>query len=425
MTPVGRVVSGVRAFRARFVAPARSWVAEIGWPLVAPAARRIRRVLSTFTSFGWAVLVLTAAAWVASRQLGWQELTVIAAVGAVALLVALAFIVGRSQYVVTVDLASTRVVVGERAVGQVEVRNSSTKALLPATIELPVGASFAAFRLPRLDAGATHEDLFLIPTHRRTVLTVGPVRSVRGDALGLARREVVWTEPTELFVHPRTVPLDGSSAGFLRDLEGMPTRDLSSDDVSFHALREYVPGDDLRHVHWKSTARTGKTMVRQFEETRRSHVAIAVSTSSNDYLGDNSFELAVSVAGSLGLQALKEDKALSVLTLDGPIATRTGKRLLDSLSIIDPVDTQRSVSELARLTGNAVPNASVAILVFGGSVTASSVRSAASVIPIGVRIIAINCDEGATVGRRSIGDIAMLTVGSLDDLPSAMRRVTA
>src|SRR5690606_1690719 len=117
-----------------------------------------------------------------------------------------------------------------------------------------------------------------------------------------------WTEHVELFVHPRTVPLHGSSSGFLKDLEGRPTKDLSSSDVSSHALREYAPGDDRRHVHWKTSARTGTLMVRQFEETRRSHLAVVLSTNAADYDDPEEFELAVSVAGSLGVQALREER---------------------------------------------------------------------------------------------------------------------
>ena len=131
-----------------------------------------------------------------------------------------------------------------------------------------------------------HEDLFTIPTARRAVIVVGPVRSVRADPLHLLRRQVLWTEPEDLFVHPRTVALAGSAAGFIRDLEGMPTTELSSADVSFHALRDYVPGDDRRHIHWKTTARTNKLMVRQFEETRRAHLAISLSINTDEYASE-------------------------------------------------------------------------------------------------------------------------------------------
>ncbi len=117
-----------------------------------------------------------------------------------------------------------------------------------------------------------HEQTFPVPTARRGVLEIGPARTVRADPVGLVRREVVWTDRTQLFVHPRTIGIPSMSTGLIRDLEGLADADLAASDVSFHALREYLPGDERRHIHWRSTARTGRYMVRQFEETRRSHL---------------------------------------------------------------------------------------------------------------------------------------------------------
>ena len=58
-----------------------------------------------------------------------------------------------------------------------------------------------------------------MPAKRRGVITVGPVRSVRSDPIGLIHRQREWTEPVELFVHPETVLLDTRSVGFLKDVE--------------------------------------------------------------------------------------------------------------------------------------------------------------------------------------------------------------
>ena len=250
----------------------------------------------------------------------------------VLLLIAIAFVLGKSMYAVKLDLARTRVAVGDNAVGSIAVENTSPRTVLPAALELPVGQATALFHLPRMKPGQVHEDLFTIPTTRRAVITVGPVRSVRADPLQLLRRQVLWTEPTDLFVHPRTTSLDGPAAGFLKDLEGLTTKDLSNSDIAFHALRDYVPGDDRRHIHWKTTARTGKLMVRQFEETRRSHMAVALSVNTDEYEHDDDFELAISAAASLGRQAIKENRELSVITQRGPIRCETGKNLLDDMT---------------------------------------------------------------------------------------------
>lgn len=228
------------------------------WEVLSPAWGGFRRlwlrfawpVLSVVSILGWGVLGASILLWVTGQLWGWQEAKSAALVAFLLFVFAVAFIVGRSSYGVTLDLARTRVAVGDQAVGSIAVSNTSSRPLLPAALELPVGAATAIFHLPRMKPAQVHEDLFTIPTSRRAVIVVGPVRSVRADPLHLLRRRILWTEPETLFVHPRTVALAGSAAGFIRDLEGMPTTELSSADVSFHALRDYVPGDDRRHIHW-------------------------------------------------------------------------------------------------------------------------------------------------------------------------------
>src|SRR5690606_8103670 len=169
-----------------------------------------------------------------------------------------------------------------------------------------------------------------------------------------------------LYVHPRTVRIESTAAGLVRDLEGKTVKKLSDNDVAFHALREYVPGDDRRYIHWRSSARTGTLMVRQFEETRRSHLAVGLSANSEEYPDAADFELAVSSVGSLGLQAVREEKQLTVMVQAGTIPSRTGKQYLDGLSGVELTPPRRgSIVDLALTLGQAVPGASVAVLACG------------------------------------------------------------
>jgi uncharacterized protein (DUF58 family) len=387
--------------------------------------RYARPVLEVISPLGWIVLAVTVIAWIVGLTLGWAEALVAGLVGVLLLLLAIGFILGRSSYTVDLDLARSRVAVGDRAVGAIEVTNTADRALLPVAMELPVGRATAVFQLPRMRPGAVHEDLFTIPTHRRAVIVVGPVRSVRQDPLGLLRRQLKWTEPQDLFVHPRTVALQGSSAGFIRDLEGLPTKDLSSADVSFHALRDYVPGDDRRHIHWKTVARTNKLMVRQFEETRRAHLAIALSTNTAEYATENDFELAVSVASSIGLEAFKEQRNLSIRTHAGPVHTETGRNMLDDMTRIEGRPLRGTSLDVARETADNVPNASVFFLVTGSQPSPGELRRAANVAPPGVRAFAVRCAHGLETGRASIGDLTVISIGDLQDLGLALRKAAA
>src|SRR5699024_3994021 len=181
--------------------------------------RRIHPVLDVVSPIGWALVGVTAACWIAGLTLHVTELNVIAFALTVPLVIAALFVLGKASYKVTLDLQTHRVVAGTRAVGRVEVANPTQRTILPSRIELAVGSATAQFMVPRLAADAAHEELFAVPTKRRAVLVVGPVRSVRDDPLSLMRRQVTWAKEQELFVHPRTVRLDEAASGFLRDLE--------------------------------------------------------------------------------------------------------------------------------------------------------------------------------------------------------------
>jgi uncharacterized protein (DUF58 family) len=108
-----------------------------------------------------------------------------------------------------------------------------------------------------------------------------------------------------------------SAPGVLRDLEGRTTNDTSLSDLAFQALREYVPGDDQRHIHWGATATrsslSGSTslMVRQFLDTRRTHAGIILDASRGAYADDGEFEVAVQVAASLAQRAVRDKVDLS------------------------------------------------------------------------------------------------------------------
>ncbi|MCL1869444.1 MAG: DUF58 domain-containing protein [Promicromonosporaceae bacterium] len=410
-TTTALAVVGRASSRARAVVAAR-------------AGRAWAPVGAVVSPYGVAAVVVAAAAWVAGLALAWEELLVVAVLLTVTLLAAVVFVLGRFRYTVDLDLATSRVTVGDRAVGRLGVRNESARALLPSVMEVPVGQGAAAFPVPRLRPGAQHEEVFTIPTRKRAVISVGPVRSVRADPLGLLRRSVTWTEPQELFVHPVVKSLAGSSTGFLKDLEGRVTQDISNSDVSFHALRDYVPGDDRRHIHWKTTARTGQLMVRQFEETRRSHLAVLLSTRLEDYASDDEFELAVSVCGSLGLQAIKEDRGVTVLVNSGSLRGDHRTRLLDDLARVQLAPARTRLSDVARAASHSVADASVVAFVVGSAVKPADLRAASARLPQDVSVMALQCAPGATMTRNTIAELTVLTLGSLGELPLAMRRLS-
>lgn len=396
-------------------------VVGAAWRRVSTVLVRAGRPLRIVTGLGWALLIVGAVSAIVGVSLGWSELIAVAAGCAVVLLAAVPFVLGRSSFAARTELASPRVMVGDRAVGRVVVRNEGRRPSPPVRIELPVGQARAGFQLPRLGVGEESDELFVIPTHRRAVLTLGPITSVRSDPLSVLERSVPWSEPTELYVHPRTVSLTSETTGFLRDLEGLPTRDLADDDMSFHALREYAPGDDLRSVHWRTTARTQRLMIRQFEQTRRSHLVVALSTRAEHYADAEEFELAVSAAASVGLAALRSDKALTVVTSTDRFTAPTATRLLDRSSAIELTPGAAGLGEIGRAIAAEAPGASVVVVVTGSLTALPEVRGLSARVPVAARTSCIRAAVAEAVGRRAVGEIATVSIPSLDLLRKAVR----
>lgn len=396
------------------------------------------RAAAVVTPLGWAMLLIVPISLLVGYRLGWTESAAVGYAGAAMIAIAAVYLIGRSAFTLTLSLPHRRVVIGEDATGVVAVTNPTRRRILGVKVEIPVGEGLAEIVLPSVARGGTFEHEFSVPTSRRGVFRVGPVRTVRADPIGLVRRELSWTDVWELVVHPRTIAIPSTSTGLIRDLEGNATRDLTNSDVSFHALREYVPGDERRYIHWKSTAKAGTYMVRQFEETRRSHLVIALSLASADYAGEEEFELAVSVAGSLGVRAIRDVRNLSVVTsVETPefakrktlavrqLSTLTRARLLDDLAVVEFSESALSITDVARVTADQVVGVSVAFLVCGSLPTPGQLRSASTKFPAGVSVVAIVCDPETVPGLRQVAGLSVLTIGYLEDLQKSLAKAAA
>src|SRR5690606_37543692 len=120
---------------------------------------------------------------------------------------------GRAPYRMSLGLPHRRAVVGQSARASLTVDNGGRRRMLGAVLEVPVGGSIVELALPGLRRGAAHEETFSVPTERRGVIPVGPVRTVRGDPLGLVRRGLSWREQLEHVVHPRPLGVPSPSPG--------------------------------------------------------------------------------------------------------------------------------------------------------------------------------------------------------------------
>ena len=383
------------------------------------ALRRVPklRLVASVTTLGWALILGIVVTGIPGWWFGWLEFRALSVMCVVVMVVAVLSVLGKREHEVVFELQRPRVQVGGEARGNVQVRSAPGRSSGSATLEFPVNGEVASFRVPALGPGQVHEEPFAIPARRRGVISLGPVRSAMTDPLAAVSRKKLLSDVSDLFVHPRVVLLEAGAIGFLRDIEGIATQNLSSSDVSFHTLREYVPGDDRRSVHWRTTARTGKLMVRQFEETMRAHLLIMLSTVPDDYASPDDFELAVSVAGSLGVSALREEKQVTLCTSKGEVPFPNAMGLLDRLSGVELGEKGHDLRGLAVKHGS-MPGISVAAFVTGNP-SAAVLRSAQLALPPGVFPFAVRCLGGEELARRRVGDLVVLDIPQLDDLRPA------
>ena len=422
--------------RTEYVGTSRGWLVATGVGALqfargarSAASRAWTTLTSLVTPAGWLVVLWAVLGLALGLALGWGEFLIGACVAFVLLLLASPFMLGREAYEVDFTLEHDAVVAGDDAKGEIVVRSPRARFALPGRIDIPVGDGLIDFHVPMLRRGAEHRERIVIPARRRGIVDVGPATTTRTDPLRLVQREFRWADVRTLFIHPVTIAIPSTSAGFVRDLEGSSTRTITSEDISFHAVREYSNGDAQRHIHWKSTAKTGVLMVRQFEETRRSTVSLVLDLDESSYGSPEEFEMAVSVIGSLGVRSLRDGRdARVVVSGEVPefakatvrtlrqLKVTTPRTLLDELSGVESSTAVADLAAITRMLNETTSDTSLAFLVTGSAAPLSRLQAASYAFSVDVAVAAVVCDPEAEPSIRAMGRTRVLTLGVLGDL---------
>ncbi len=325
------------------------------------------------TRSGWLVAVGSVAALATGRLFGVLELFVLGAMGLVALLLALAW-VRRPVAPLTTSRRITPPRLSVGALGRVEVRvaNPSGRPLsfltLVDPVEHTVGARLVVGRLGR---GAVRELGYRIPTTRRGLLHIGPLTAELTDPFGLARRALPGAGPATVTVLPEIEVLTDVPMGTGRHepLAGLSLRAHSSNGLEDLAtLRPYVVGDDLRRVHWPSTARSGELQVRRDEEQWQGHLTVVLDAR-GDALDEDGFERAVSTCAGLVHAAGESGDRVRLCFTDGTDSGMVdGRRgagaLLELLALVEqhadhtwtlPLPDPRAQEAAVLVTGRSEP----------------------------------------------------------------------
>ena len=285
----------------------------------------MREALGGLTTRGRCFLAAGIAASLTSLLLGQGDLLRVAVLLAALPLVSAA-VVARTRYrlACTRRLAPGRVAAGDetRVVLRFENVSRLPTGLLLLEDRLPyVLGSRPRFMLDRVEPRGTRTVDYPVRAEVRGRYVVGPLTIRLSDPFGMCELVRSFSARDLLVVTPvvqrlPAIALGGDWAGS-GDSRSRSVAAAGEDDV---ATREYRHGDDLRRVHWRSTARQGELMVRREEQPWESHCTLLLDTRSGAHRGDgpaSSFEWAVSAAASIGAHAGRAGYTVDLVTDNG------------------------------------------------------------------------------------------------------------
>lgn len=325
----------------------------------------MKRVPLTATGIGLALgsLVLL----VVALLTGYRELLVLVVSAAALLVVAVVLPRLATPLLLERRLSETYVQRGDDV--QVTLSVTCSRAVAPIMLIDQVLDTPVRLPLPSIKAMRTVQVNYRTRVNRRGVHQIGPVREERRDPFALAIRTTQHALYDELWVHPVIHQLRGSSETLEDRMQTQAMRALSDDPLSeFQALRDYVVGDDPRRIHWASTARTGKLVVRDLLELRRRERYIVLETL--DTAGtDQEFEDAVEIAASLAVSGLDHQMQVVARTRDPEAAGRAAPvrhrlELIELFTKVGRVTEDRAVVPQRVMN---VPRSSAQIMLITGA----------------------------------------------------------
>lgn len=299
------------------------------------------RLIGVFALWGFVFVVALAGGWSVMYNLSYALL----------ILVALSFLWAQGS-VRWIDFRrkphGLRSQVGQRFEERLEIENTS---LLPKLwLEIQDGSELASHSLSEaLSLGPFERRLWTIRTtcRQRGKFQLGPVRLISGDPFGLFHQEREVAGRSTLIVYPATVDLPA----FGRLPGDLPGGSLQGDRVHFTtpnvaSVREYLPGDSFNRIHWSSTARHGRLMVKEFELDPFADLWLVLDLDREVQVGtgpEATEEYGVTVCASLARHFLMQGRAVGIITQGHALpADRGTRQLLKTLELLAVVRATRS-----------------------------------------------------------------------------------
>ncbi len=392
----------------------------------------MRSALSTLTTRGRAFLSAGITATLCAIVLGQQDLLRVGLL-LITLPIITAIVANRSRYLLscTREITPARVQSGQNAAISLHMENPGRvpTGLMLLEDQVPyVLGSRPRFVLDQLRPRWTRSMTYTVRSEIRGRYTIGPLTVRLSDPFGFVELTRAFTARGSLVVTPVVVDLpvvrlsgDWSGTG---DNRPRAFAAAGTEDVT---VREYRMGDDLRRIHWRSTARTDELMVRREEQPFQSRATVLLDTRHVAHRGSgpaSSFEYAVSACASIGAHLAGQGFTVRLLTdearggdvtwhdrgISGPVEVQL---LLDSLAVVN-TSTRSDFSSTS-----AEANASGLVIAILGGTSTTDVAALASLRGGATRAMAILIDVAAWARSGRIGDAELAPV---DEQAAALRQ---
>jgi uncharacterized protein (DUF58 family) len=378
------------------------------------------------TRRGWALCFSSGGFAIAGRLLGVPELYAVAVAALASVVAAIGYVrFWPWQIDAQREVRPPQVHADGSSRVELSVRNLDRRRspVLAARDPFDEGRRWARFRIAPLEPGELGRAAYRLPTSQRGIFPLGPLKIGLTDPFGLAQLSIDAAPKTTLTVYPRVEairPLPQAQGADPDGVAGRPS--LAAGGEDFYALRPYQTGDDLRRVHWPSTARQDDLMIRQDELPWQGRVTVVADLRSSIQT-PASLELTLSAVASIIHAGWRDRRQVRLVVTDG---TDTGfgaghshlSAILEYLAAADvhasahlpsvlvtlnrggtsggvAVVTTDALSDqdvlgLSRLRGRF---ASVAVVLIERSAWDPSARSRAREVPGLARIVRVNANQ--------------------------------
>ncbi|MDK1020666.1 MAG: DUF58 domain-containing protein [Candidatus Hydrogenedentes bacterium] len=226
----------------------------------------------------------------------------------------------------------------------VKVRIENTKRFFPSLslrLDDPSKPGASQAYVPGIPAGTVAIVQLRYSLPKRGVHTLPELAISSGFPMGLFRRLLICQDAHQVLVYPRVVSVRRNVVERLDD-SGVSPRPLDRMGDEFFALREYIPGDDIRYICWRVSARIGRLMVRELEPNTARMVVVVFDTRGLPDTPEleEQFEEAVDLVASLAMMLMDRHFGVAVLTPDASVGLGTGSahatKILEMLARVQP-----------------------------------------------------------------------------------------